>query len=601
MQISTKQKEIKELKYKIDQTTNINDKINLLKDLVSELGYDQHEEALLYANEALSLSEKIDSKKGKAAALISLGSIYRKHNEFEKAISLLFKGLSLADSENDQLLVANAYINIGLAYSKNHNFNKSLKWYEKAIVACREVNALKGVCSVNNNIALIFHEKGELHKALEKHIENSKLCEEIHFKEGLSTSYNNIGLIYSELGEYQNALDFFNRSLMIKYEFGTQRSIAVTYQNIGTTYLNLKDFPKAKEYLNLCVQQAAVIKDDELLYSIYKDLSNLYKEENNLSEALSFYVKYAELKEKVSQDRRSRRIADLEMRFETKKKEAEIELLNKEKELQALQLKTQFQSMLLRKNLELEGQNKKLNQAILELERFAYITSHDLKEPLRNINSFLCLIEKKIKQRDYGNLEEYIGYSLKGAKQMSALIKGILLYSKLGAEPEIELIDINEVIEKVTVSLAPWVVNRSAKIEFSSLPKLEANPTQMIQLFQNLIENGLNYNNSEQPIIQISSKQTKTAFIFEIKDNGIGIDEQYYDTIFEMFKRLHGQEIYMGAGIGLAICKKIIDAHQGEIWLKGNEDGGTSFFIKLPKNLTSLKQDVQGDHSAELQ
>jgi len=233
---------------------------------------------------------------------------------------------------------------------------------------------------------------------------------------------------------------------------------------------------------------------------------------------------------------------------------------------------------------ELEKQNKKLASANKELEKFAYIASHDLKTPLRNINSFLHLITRKLKQEQNEELLEYIGYASNSAKQMHYLIQDILEYSRLNGESfTFGEIDLNELLPKVIKNIQGVISEKNAQVTFENLPILQGHESQLILLFQNFIENAIKYNTSESPTVSITSIENKETFILEIKDNGIGISEEYFDKIFEMFTRLHNQEEFQGSGIGLAICQKIVEYHGGKIELKSKLDEGTTFSISFPK------------------
>ncbi len=237
-------------------------------------------------------------------------------------------------------------------------------------------------------------------------------------------------------------------------------------------------------------------------------------------------------------------------------------------------------------NAKLENSNDRLQQSNEELERFAYIASHDLKSPLRIITSFISLF----KNHYDGGLDkvgrEYLTFIDRSAKQMSHLIEDILEYSKTNnRKTHLELIDLNEMMFQILHQLQLDGIYDTSNIKYETLPNIYSDNTQMHQLFQNLIENGLKYNKSEYPSIDItySALEEDEKYHFVIKDNGIGIDPQFNHQIFEMFKRLHTKDKYEGTGIGLAICKKIVDAFDGEIWLESELGKGCTFNIILPK------------------
>lgn len=248
-----------------------------------------------------------------------------------------------------------------------------------------------------------------------------------------------------------------------------------------------------------------------------------------------------------------------------------------QKELKKYQLK---QSILIH---DLEQKNNSLLQVNEELEQFTYIASHDLKTPLRSINSHLDLIRFFTKRKRYDDIEESLNFAQKGAKQMYALISDILEYKTVNNQSEdFESIDLNEIAANVLLGLESILVESKAEIICEVLPKIKGRKSDFIILFQNFIENGIKYNDSELPKIWITTKQSKDKFTITFKDNGIGISPKYHKQIFKFFKRLHTQEKYQGTGIGLGLCKKIIHNYNGKITLESKEGTGSTFNINLP-------------------
>jgi signal transduction histidine kinase len=248
----------------------------------------------------------------------------------------------------------------------------------------------------------------------------------------------------------------------------------------------------------------------------------------------------------------------------------------------------QLASAIQQKNKELEvgkvaisKQQKILTQTNKELERFAYIASHDLKTPLRGITSFVNLIQRKLKNHPEKDVHEYLEYASNSAKQMHYLIQDILEYSRLGNKAmKLELVDLNIIAQTVITNLKNTIQERNAILEIQVLPIITSNKTQMQLLFQNLIENGLKYNDSTEPKVRISYEWNGMHAI-KFQDNGIGISEVHYTKVFEMFQRLHGASEYQGSGIGLAICKKIVEQHQGTIQIDSEEKKGTTFTVRF--------------------
>ena len=226
--------------------------------------------------------------------------------------------------------------------------------------------------------------------------------------------------------------------------------------------------------------------------------------------------------------------------------------------------------------------NKELNLANKELERFAYIASHDLKTPLRTIVSYLDLIERKIKMGDLKDIQMYIDFAKGGGKKMNTLVSEVLEYSRLNISDEIETedIDLNSIISENINQMDFILKQKNAVITSVSLPQIKSNRLLIGLLCQNILENGVKYNKQEKPIVEITYKRNKDNLTLSFQDNGIGIEENYKEKVFEMFTRL--QSDGEGSGMGLAICKKILERLGGKIWFESEVGKGTNFVVELP-------------------
>ena len=231
---------------------------------------------------------------------------------------------------------------------------------------------------------------------------------------------------------------------------------------------------------------------------------------------------------------------------------------------------------------------KQLEISNKELKNFAYVTSHDLREPLRMITSFLQLLERRYYDQLDQDANDFIGYAVDGAKRLDLMINDILIYSKVSKGRKLSEVDINKVIKKVYINLISSIEETDTEITYDSLPTLITDESLMIQLFQNLIANSIKYRGKEKPKIHISAKKEGNKHIFSVKDNGIGIDQKYVKKIYTIFKRLHTSEEYDGTGIGLAIVQKIVQQFGGEIWVESEVGKGSTFYFTIPENNLSL-------------
>lgn len=240
---------------------------------------------------------------------------------------------------------------------------------------------------------------------------------------------------------------------------------------------------------------------------------------------------------------------------------------------------------LMRMNEDLLQKTEELTKLNTELERFAFVASHDLQEPLRTVTSFLHLFEKKFSHLVDGTAKKYIDFAVNGAERMKYLIRDLLEYSSSGKGIEnYTQVDLNQVVSDITQLFEIANGETDITYQIEKMPVVLAMNFKMHQVFQNLIGNAIKYRSDEKLIIHISSKELEDEWQISVKDNGIGIDPQYHESVFELFNRLHSASDYSGTGIGLAVCKKIVEMHGGKIWVQSNLYEGAEFIFTLPKN-----------------
>lgn len=235
-------------------------------------------------------------------------------------------------------------------------------------------------------------------------------------------------------------------------------------------------------------------------------------------------------------------------------------------------------------NKDLRKKVMELTDSNVELERFAYIASHDLQEPLRGIRSYLQLLHREYQGQLSSDALRYIHFAIQGAERMKKLIADLLEYSLLPTygEPSHE-VDLDEVIREIVTVLRPQLIEQGARITTDPLPVVRNEKMRMVQLFQNLIGNAIKYRDKADPRIHIGVSDRADHWVFSVKDNGIGIDPLFFDKIFIIFQRLHGWNEYPGTGIGLTICKKIVERRGGRIWVDSAPGKGSTFFFTMPK------------------
>jgi light-regulated signal transduction histidine kinase (bacteriophytochrome) len=228
---------------------------------------------------------------------------------------------------------------------------------------------------------------------------------------------------------------------------------------------------------------------------------------------------------------------------------------------------------------------KQLNASNRELEQFAYVASHDLQEPLRMVSNYCQLLGRRYKDRLDSDANEFIEFAVSGAQRMQKLIDALLAYSRVGSRVEkTTRTRLETCLRDALKNLQTLIAESAAVITHDPLPELDADPDQLTQVFQNLIGNGIKFSANTTPRIHISVKNKESEWLIGVRDHGIGIDPEYFNRIFVIFQRLHSKQEYPGTGIGLAICKKIVDAHGGKIWVESTPGDGATFYFTLPHN-----------------
>jgi len=232
---------------------------------------------------------------------------------------------------------------------------------------------------------------------------------------------------------------------------------------------------------------------------------------------------------------------------------------------------------------------QQLSRSNAELEQFAYVASHDLQEPLRMIASYTQLILRRYGDRFDGDAREFMDFIVDGATRMKQLIEDLLAYSRVGTHGKaFRPTDSGAAVQKALANLRAAIESSNGTVTCDPLPTINADEFQLVQLFQNLIGNALKFKGAETPRVHISVNEQADTWTFGVKDNGIGIDGEYFDRIFMVFQRLHSRADYPGTGIGLAICKKVVDRHGGRLWIESGVGSGSTFWFTVPKKVEAV-------------
>ncbi len=586
------------------------------------------ESALEILQNALELAITEEERSGELSANSAIGAYHFERNEFDKSIESYQKAIQISEELDSLRLkgltlmrVGNIYFSMGRFDIAKTKMDAALSIFRAKKLRLNEGQALGNLGNVNmmlgqNELAL------DNYKTAYQIAKDAK-DESLEIGMGFSISYYHL-----ISGNGEAALPFINRSLEYNSKEGNKKEIAMSYGNLGYAYSLMGEYEKAFENYQHCVDTAQKYEFTRVESDTYKDISETYKKSGDYKKSMDALTQYYELRDSLMGRATQDKVSELEIQFETVEQKQQIEQLEQQKQVRNLQIgllviglgllamigwfaiqkqednlvekqeiiaKNEEIYRLEKELIEKELQQKALEQQRItakakvledsnkELETFAHVVAHDLREPLRMINFYIQRIKRTLDEESLAKTAEYFDFALDGSLRMNKLIKGILnLATVQQQELKLKPIELNDIALVAKQNLQETIEEKKAIVQYSDLPKINGDKLQLIQLFQNLISNGIKYNTQEQPKISISHRILDNQIEIAFEDNGIGIAEENQDTIFKMFNRLENHR-FSGTGIGLATCQKIVERHKGTIQIQSKQNEGTRFIIKLPK------------------
>ncbi len=568
------------------------------------------------------------------------GHILQIRGSVDTAHQIIVPKLDQAIAFGNDTLIAFGYHTLAVNYQYRGSSELAIQNYLKAIEINERLGLTDDLLKQLNNIGLVYREEGEYEKALTYLERCLELSIKVENKKIELYSYGNAGYIFMKQKRYDEALHRFQKTISLAGELADDYATSTGHYLISDVKFQLGEYPESEFHANRGLEFAkkalyplgqiyslrllsenhrmtgqlskAKSEADKALnlmrkhstYLYYEDVMNAFYqlalENKNYKGALEIQLDLSGRRDSLNQVKTKEKIANSEYKFQLLNNEQENKLLKLENEsnerialfayviifliglLAAAALYAYRKSRSDNNTLELAIQNRTqdLLKSNKELERFTYITAHDLKEPSRNLVSFSTLLNRKLEAQDYKSTSDYAKMISQNSKQLYNLIDKIMKFSSIDKEGKMTFEDVYlaDVIEQIKELLSDTLEHENVKLTYDNLPTIKGDSSLLLILFKNLIENAIKYNKSEQKIIDIGTRGDNGDIIY-VRDNGIGIEEAYKSDVFEMFKKLHPKHEYDGAGLGLSICSKIADIYGYHIDLESEINVGSTFML----------------------
>lgn len=589
---------------------------------ISHTRMNNFQKALKKFHHLLELPEDKTEKKIKGNANTQISTIYQKLGNYEKAFEHQMQGLLIFEVEKDSTGIANSYYNIGTIFFYQLQYEKALESYKKAKEICDALGKEHIIYSCLAALGSVYAKLNLQKESLDYNSRSLALAEKLNYKTGIAYAKGNIGSNFVAQKNYIKAEEFYKEAIQLKTEIGDKNGVIGNKVELAQLYLQWKKAKKAKKYLEEALISAKKLHSRGRQSDIYKNLALVHDQLDQPLTAYKYNKNYVSLKDSLLNEKTLEEMGQSKRRFDVQKSEHEIQMLKKGNELLAkneeirkqqfclfaitsfaflmfllwnrnkLKYQNKVNKLLEEKNLllnskneEIHIKNKQLELSNEDLQQFAYVASHDLKEPLRMIGSYTQLLKRKYSASFDESGNEFMHYIVDAVGRMENLLNDILDFSRAGSQKlPTTFVNTNDVVFMVESNLRHRLemLNATLVIKNKQLPLIKAHRTQLLQLLQNLISNGMKFKGENDPIVEIDASPSKSGYVFSVKDNGIGISEENLEKVFEMFRRLHTQDEYEGTGIGLATCKRIVATWGGDIWVESVEGEGSTFFFSVP-------------------
>lgn len=553
---------------------------------------------------ALRLAQKIGNAELEEDSYHGLGFLYETTGEWERAIEFYQKSITVAERRKSTTGVIVTTQNIAKTLLRAGNRELALKKIEEAWgMAIQQPDTMRRA-HVLNDYGEILTNIGQFELAEQKFKTSLLAYEQLGDLPMKARAFLNLGNVFSKKGDDSTALDFFKKSLTLKESLRPEDLVNL-FAHTAELFQKRHELDGAAANWGECLALSQQLNFRDVMQKAHLALSKIADEKNQPDIAFFHLKRATAIGDSLTGQQKDLKLAEMEFKFDAARAEKKLADLKDQRarmmftgalvllglgflfQIYRNRERTRSNRILSQKNGEIERQNHKLQESNMILQQFAWASAHDLKEPLRTIGSFIGLIQKRHGHALPAEAVEYMQFVKDGAHRMNSLLSDLLEYSTLCAEDATthEITPLHRVLRDVMGNLRETIRARKAIIELPpEMPSLAMQRSHLVQLFQNLVSNGIKFS-PENPHVTVNFyKELNGDLLFAIRDNGIGIDKAYEGKVFQVFHRLQKNQ-FEGTGIGLAICKNIVDKYGGQIWFESEIGSGTAFFLRFPAEL----------------
>ena len=575
--------------------------------------YGKKDTVSILARESTEIATQIDERNVVAKNHHYLGLNHQQSGRYHQALTEYTKAQDLNNALGNYAELIKQANNIAIIYRELKDYPSAIKYLEMVYDLSDKLGneEFKAISKANQAYILLDQKKyKEAYDILDFVLPTIQKSNRL----GETSCYNIMSQVLTGLGRSDESIEYANRAIKVGEELGYKEGVFNGMYAIANTHFQDNKYSEAIRIAETIIKKPNVKYETRYVHQLYNILSVSYRESGNLTKALKYQDEYLRLSEQIFNEDQQKYATRLQIEYDIKERERENQILKNQATADKKQIKNQqyiylstsliallglglaflfyktsrigkeysekLELAIDKRTKELQDANAELKNSNYELERFAFIASHDLKEPLKNVISFSELIQKEVKKNPVNSrLIDYANFVEKGSRRLFDLVQSIFEFSRIDKDilDDAHEFDLEELIENLKQDYLA-----KANITNGEMPKITGNSSLIYTVLQNLVQNGIKYNENEVKTIHIDSAQKDNKNIITVADNGIGFNSEFREKVFDMFTRLNTKDEYEGAGLGLAICKKVMSAHRGKIWVESEEDNGSTFYLSFP-------------------